>query len=53
MHRVWWERLNDFWMLHWRYRRRDQRSDPLFPAASALAVWWTQEFGRVREAFTE
>ena len=53
VHRVWWERLNDFWMLHWRYRRRDQRSDPLFPAASALAVWWTQEFGRVREAFTD
>jgi len=53
VHRVWWERLNDFWMLHWRYQRRDQRSDPLFPAASALAVWWTQEYGRVRDAFTE
>ncbi|WP_328914836.1 MULTISPECIES: phosphotransferase enzyme family protein [unclassified Streptomyces] len=53
VHRVWWERLNDFWMLHWRYQRRDQRSDPLFPAASALAVWWTQEFGAVRDAFTD
>jgi aminoglycoside phosphotransferase (APT) family kinase protein len=53
VHRVWWERLNDFWMLHWRYQRRDQRSDPLFPAASALVVWWTHEYGRVWDAFTE
>jgi Ser/Thr protein kinase RdoA (MazF antagonist) len=52
VHRVWWERLNDFWMLHWRYQRLDPRSDPLFPAASALAVWWTQEYGAVRDAFT-
>ncbi|HEY3480980.1 MAG TPA: phosphotransferase, partial [Streptomyces sp.] len=47
VHRVWWERLNDFWMLHWRYERRDRRSDPLFPAASALAVWWTSEYEAV------
>ncbi|SEN45210.1 Ser/Thr protein kinase RdoA involved in Cpx stress response, MazF antagonist [Actinacidiphila rubida] len=52
VHRVWWERLNDFWMLHWHYGRADRRSDPLFPAASALAVWWTEEFAAVREAFT-
>jgi Ser/Thr protein kinase RdoA (MazF antagonist) len=52
VHRVWWERLNDFWMLHWRYQHRDRRSDPLFPAASALAVWWTEEYARVCEAFT-
>jgi Ser/Thr protein kinase RdoA (MazF antagonist) len=52
VHRVWWERLNDFWMLHWHYGRADRRSDPLFPAASALAVWWTEEFTAVREAFT-
>ena len=52
VHRVWWERLNDFWMLHWRYERRDRRSDPLFPAASALAVWWTQEYEAVLDAFT-
>jgi aminoglycoside phosphotransferase (APT) family kinase protein len=52
VHRVWWERLNDFWMLHWRYQRRDRRSDPLFPAASALAVWWTGEYDAVMEAFT-
>ncbi|MEC3995718.1 phosphotransferase [Actinacidiphila sp. DG2A-62] len=53
VHRVWWERLNDFWMLDWRYQRRDRRSDPLFPAASALAVWWTQEYAAVRDAFAD
>jgi Ser/Thr protein kinase RdoA (MazF antagonist) len=52
VHRVWWERLNDFWMLHWRYERRDRRSDPLFPAAAALAVWWTLEYDAVLDAFT-
>jgi Ser/Thr protein kinase RdoA (MazF antagonist) len=53
VHRVWWERLNDFWMLHWRYQHRDQRPDPLFPASAALAVWWTREYAAVRDAFTE
>jgi hypothetical protein len=50
---VWWERLNDFWMLQWRYQQRDRRADPLFPAASALAVWWTREYEAVLSAFTE
>ncbi|GAA0468826.1 MULTISPECIES: phosphotransferase [Streptomyces] len=52
VHRVWWERLNDFWMLDWRYRRGDRRADGLFPAAAALAVWWTDEYAAVRQAFT-
>lgn len=52
VHRVWWERLNDFWMLRWRYERRDRRADPQFPASSALAVWWTAAYGTVRDAFT-
>ncbi|MCM2420500.1 phosphotransferase [Streptomyces sp. RKAG293] len=52
VHRVWWERLNDFWMLRWRYQERDRRSDPLFPASSALAVWWTREYEAVSDAFT-
>ncbi|MBY8880586.1 phosphotransferase [Actinacidiphila acidipaludis] len=51
VHRVWWERLNDFWMLHWHYGRADRRADHQFPAASALAVWWTEEYAAVREAF--
>ncbi|MGW7305135.1 phosphotransferase [Streptomyces sp. NPDC054835] len=49
--RVWWERLNDFWTLRWRYQLHDRRADPLFPAVSALAVWWTREYEAVRDAF--
>ncbi|NML52369.1 phosphotransferase [Streptomyces sp. R302] len=51
VHRVWWERLNDFWTLRWRYRLNDHRADPQFPAVSALAVWWTREYDAVRDAF--
>jgi len=51
VHRVWWERLNDFWILRWHYERGDTRADPQFPAASALAVWWTREYESVCEAF--
>ncbi|WP_438818690.1 phosphotransferase [Streptomyces venezuelae] len=50
-HRVWWERLNDFWTLRWRYQLHDRRADPQFPAVSALAVWWTREYEAVRDAF--
>ncbi|WP_210585351.1 phosphotransferase [Streptomyces sp. GESEQ-35] len=53
VHRVWWERLNDFWMLRWHYERGDTRADPQFPAASALAVWWTREYDAVCEAFSD
>ncbi|WP_217242991.1 phosphotransferase [Streptomyces sp. AC555_RSS877] len=53
VHRVWWERLNDFWMLRWHYERGDTRADPQFPAASALAVWWTREYDAVCGAFTD
>ena len=50
VHRVWWERLNDFWMLRWRYQRRDERADPLFPAAAAQTVWWCEEYEQVLDA---
>jgi Ser/Thr protein kinase RdoA (MazF antagonist) len=53
VHRVWWERLNDFWMLRWHYERGDTRADQQFPAASALAVWWTREYEVVRAAVTD
>ncbi|GAA1909542.1 phosphotransferase [Streptomyces sodiiphilus] len=53
VHRVWWERLNDFWMLRWRYELRDGRPDPQFPAASALVVWWTRHSAAVRDAFCD
>lgn len=52
-HRVWWERLNDFWTLRWRYQLHDRRADPQFPAVSALAVWWTREYEAVRDAFAD
>lgn len=51
VHRVWWERLNDFWMLRWRYQLRDRRTDPQFPATAALVVWWTDRYPAVRDAF--
>ncbi|WP_035853469.1 phosphotransferase [Kitasatospora azatica] len=51
VHRVWWERLNDFWMLQWHYHRADPRADPLFPAAAAQTVWWCQEYEQVLDAF--
>ncbi|MGW2056779.1 phosphotransferase enzyme family protein [Streptomyces sp. NPDC001840] len=53
VHRVWWERLNDFWVLRWRYQLDDRRADPLFAAVSALAVWWTREYEAVCEAFSD
>ncbi|EST26627.1 hypothetical protein N566_23675 [Streptomycetaceae bacterium MP113-05] len=53
VHRVWWERLNDFWMLRWRYERPDSRPDPQFAAASALVVWWTRRYPAVRAAFCD
>ncbi|WP_432133597.1 phosphotransferase [Streptomyces sp. bgisy154] len=52
VHRVWWERLNDFWMLRWHYERGDTRADAQFPASSALVVWWTREYETVRAAFS-
>ncbi|NJP66587.1 phosphotransferase, partial [Streptomyces spiramenti] len=50
--RVWWERLNDFWMLRWHYELRDHRADPQFAAAAALIVWWTRHAAAVRDAFS-
>ncbi|MGP3969659.1 phosphotransferase [Streptomyces sp. 6N223] len=53
VNRVWWERLNDFWMLRWHYERGDHRADPQFPAASALVGWWTTHGTAVRDAFCD
>ena len=50
VHRVWWERLNDFWMLRLRYQRQDLRADPLFPAAAAQIAWWCEEYEQVLDA---
>ena len=53
VHRVWWERLNDFWMLCWRYQLGDRRTDWQFPAASALVAWWCEQYEAVRSAFCD
>ncbi|MCE7079777.1 phosphotransferase [Streptomyces sp. ST2-7A] len=50
-HRVWWERLNDFWILRWHYEREDPRVDPQLPATSALVPWWSRNAAAVRDAF--
>ncbi|MEU8924119.1 phosphotransferase [Kitasatospora sp. NPDC048545] len=50
-HRVWWERLNDFWMLQWRYQRADHRADPLYPGSAGQLAWWCQEYEQVLDAF--
>ena len=52
VHRMWWERLNDLWMLEWRYLRDDRSCDHLFPGAAALVEWWTQRRGQVLAAFS-
>jgi Ser/Thr protein kinase RdoA (MazF antagonist) len=52
VHRVWWERLNDFWILEWHYRHGDRRADPLFPAAAAQILWWCEEYEQVLDAYT-
>ncbi|MFD9129386.1 phosphotransferase [Kitasatospora sp. NPDC059571] len=51
-HRVWWERLNDLWMLQWHYQRGDHRADPLLPASAGQLGWWCQEYEQVLDAFT-
>ncbi|HEY3870000.1 MAG TPA: phosphotransferase [Actinocrinis sp.] len=51
VHRLWWERLTDFWMLIWRYERDDPRPDRLFPSAAALVLWWTHHYEKVLESF--
>lgn len=51
VHRLWWERVNDFWMLEWRYLRRDRSCDHLFAGAAALVDWWTAHRAQVVDAF--
>ncbi|MFC8451973.1 phosphotransferase [Kitasatospora sp. NPDC057223] len=52
VHRVWWERLNDFWILQWHYQRGDHRADPLFAASAGQLAWWCQEYEQILDAFT-
>ncbi|HEX5495280.1 MAG TPA: phosphotransferase [Mycobacteriales bacterium] len=52
VHRLWWERLGDFWQLAWHYERGDRSCDHLFVSSSALLAWWTAHREQVTEAFT-
>lgn len=53
VHRVWWERLTDFWIPVWRYELGDERADSLFPGTFALVPWWTENYDKVLEAFLD
>lgn len=52
VHRLWWERLCDFWQLAWHYERSDRSCDHLCAPASALLAWWCRHRTVVSEAFT-
>jgi Ser/Thr protein kinase RdoA (MazF antagonist) len=52
VHRLWWERLCDFWQLKWHYERGDHSCDHLFASASALLEWWCAHRAAVSSAFT-
>lgn len=51
VHRLWWERLCDQWMLQWHYGRGDHSCDHLFPPAAALIEWWSEHRRAVLDAF--
>ena len=53
VHRVWWERLTDFWILVWRYRLGDDRADSLLPGTAALVPWWTENYDKLLAAFLD
>lgn len=47
LHRLWWERLADNWVIEWHYMRRNQACDHLLPGQTALVKWWTANFDEV------
>lgn len=52
VHRLWWERVCDFWQLRWHYDKADASCDHLFISASALLAWWSEHRDAVSLAFT-
>jgi len=52
IHRLWWERVCDFWQLRWHYEKADTSCDHLFVLASALLAWWSEHRDTVFVAFT-
>jgi homoserine kinase type II len=47
LHRLWWERLADNWVIEWHYMRRNQACDHLLPGQTALVKWWTANFDTI------
>ena len=47
LHRLWWERLADNWVIEWHYLRRNQACDHLLPGQTALVKWWTANFNEI------
>ena len=47
LHRLWWERLCDNWVIEWHYMRRNQACDHLLPGQTALVKWWTAHFDEI------
>ncbi|MGH8792702.1 MAG: phosphotransferase enzyme family protein [Stackebrandtia sp.] len=52
LHRLWWERLADNWVIEWHYLRRNQACDHLLPGQTALVKWWTANFDEVMRTLT-
>lgn len=52
VHRLWWDRVCEFWQLRLRYEHDDTSCDHLFRSASALLWWWTSNREDVTAAFT-
>ncbi|HWR46128.1 MAG TPA: hypothetical protein VN327_00715 [Pseudonocardiaceae bacterium] len=52
VHRLWWERVCDFWQLTRHYDKTDASCDHLFVSASALLAWWSEHRDSVSSAFT-
>jgi Ser/Thr protein kinase RdoA (MazF antagonist) len=52
VHRLWWERLTDFWMLTWRYELKDERPSVQFADQSAMIIWWTHHYDKFLHALT-
>lgn len=52
VHRLWWNRLTDYWHLVYRYDRADYRCDELFLPREAVLRFWTTRYADVISAFT-
>lgn len=52
LHRLWWERLTENWIVEWHYLRKNTASDHLLAGQAALLQWWTGRYDEVMHALT-